>query len=144
LDAGGMQRQHTCMHMHTRLVLPHLAWFCPGAMFICWFKIMLLRDQETPCTAVHWNAGYWQLVGQILHGLDSVMEKFTAAIADFFITTWNIVHCIMEKKLKYKWLKQHWVTCYAFSVTQGRVLNAYIQSHSLWYGSLYTIDLLWT
>jgi hypothetical protein len=25
LDAGGMQRQHTCMHMHTRLVLPHLA-----------------------------------------------------------------------------------------------------------------------
>jgi len=49
---------------------------------------MLLRDEETLCTAVHGNAGYWQLVGQILHGLDSVMEKFTAGIPeDFFFIT---------------------------------------------------------
>jgi len=47
---------------------------------------MLLCDQETPCTAIHWNAGYWQLVARTLHGLDSVMEKFTAGIQeDFFL-----------------------------------------------------------
>jgi hypothetical protein len=53
-------------------------------MFIRWFKIMLLCDEETLCTAVHGNAGYWQLVGQTLHGLDSVMEKFTAGIPEAF------------------------------------------------------------
>jgi hypothetical protein len=48
------------------------------------------------------------------------------------------------KEMKYKWLKQQLVTCYAFSITWGRFLNAYYQSHSLWYGYLYTFDLLWT
>ena len=76
---------HECAHTPC-LVLPHLAWFCSDAMLIRWFKIMLLRDQETSCTAVYWNAGYWRLVDQTLHGLDSVVQKFTAGIPeDFFL-----------------------------------------------------------
>jgi hypothetical protein len=135
-----------CMHVHTCLVLPHLAWFCSDAVFICWLKITLLHDQETPCTAVHWNAGYWQLVAQTLHGLSSVVEKFTAGIQEDLFFYYHMKCCPLHngKEMKYKWLKQQLVTCYAFSITQGRFLNAYFQSHSLWYGYFYTIDLLWT
>jgi hypothetical protein len=127
------------------LVLPHLAWFCPDVMFIRWFKIMLLCDQETPCAAVHWNAGYWKLVGQTLHGLDSVVEKFTAGIPeDFFY--YRMKYCPLHngKEMNYKWLKQQLVTCYAFSIIRWRFLNAYFHARSLWHGYLYTVDLLWT
>jgi hypothetical protein len=30
------------------------------------------------------------------------------------------------------------------SVSHGGFLKAYFQLHSLWYGYLYTVDLLWT